>query len=386
MSQPKYISSLTPLRGIAALLVVLCHFHMMIGPLTSPDVFIVSKFYLMVDLFFILSGFIIVHIYGDLFIHTIEKATFWRFIKARFARIYPLHLVTFLYLLGWVLYMKSQINFEETPALVQGIADNSAIPFVLTLTHAWGTHTEATWNSASWSISVEWFLYLLFPLLAWMMYRSKPWLQGLIGVVAFAALFYISEVLAPLWSEEINLIRQRTAEELFYQTSNSIDIITGFALLRGGCSFIFGMLTYELYRRGIGQSFLKHSYWFVVIFGGLLLLWYKDWLPDPFAIPALSLLILHTAYGEGGIHKLLNGKVFTHLGNISYSIYLVHTPLIMTAFIFALLKGGMPPPPDEINYLNNWIGAFVLLIIVILIASITYRFIEKPARNKLNSL
>lgn len=386
MSQFKFIPSLTPLRGIAAMLVVFFHFHVLVGPLTSPDVFVVSKFYLMVDLFFVLSGFIILHVYGDLFTQKIEKAEFWKFIKARFARIYPLHLFTFLYLLGWVLYMKSQIDFEATPPVVQGVLDDSAIPFVLTMTHAWGSHMEATWNSASWSISVEWFLYLIFPFLAWMMYRANTMIKVLLGVVALGALFLISQVLEPAWVAEMNIRRESTEQQLLYKTPNTIDIITGFALLRGWCSFIFGMLAYELFKREVGQAILKNGYWFVVIWVAILALWSKDWLPDPLAIPSFALLILHTAYAEGLTSKILNGKVFTYLGNISYSIYMIHIPIILTLFILSLLKGSMPPPPEEISYLNNWIGAFIFLLIIILLASLTYRFIEKPARNKLKDL
>lgn len=386
MSQLKFIPSLTPLRGIAAMLVVIFHFHVLIGPLTSPENFIVSKFYLMVDLFFVLSGFVVLHVYGETFSSKIDKGDFWKFMKARFARIYPLHLFTFLYLFGWTLYLKSQIVFEDTPAVVQNILDNTAIPGTLTLTQAWGTHMEATWNSAAWSVSVEWFLYLLFPFLAWIMYKSNTVVKLLLGVLSLIGLFGISYILEPVWIAEMNILRESTAQQLLYRTPNTIDIITGFALLRGLCSFIFGMLAYELYKREIGQSLLKNGYWFVLLWVGLLLFWYKNLLPDPLVILVFTLLILHTAYAEGRVKTILNGKLLTYLGKISYSIYMVHIPLILTAFVLSLLQGEMPPPPEEISYVNNWIGAVILLLIVIVIASLTYRFVEQPARRKLKGL
>ena len=62
---------------------------------------------------------------------------------------------------------------------------------------------------------------------------------------------------------------------------------------------------------------------------------------------------------------------------------MVHIPIILTLFILSLIKGESPIGPEEINLLKNWMGAFMLLLFVIIIASLTYRFIEKPARNRL---
>ncbi|SDM31735.1 acyltransferase family protein [Kriegella aquimaris] len=384
--QTKFIPSLTPLRGIAATLVVFFHYHIFIGPLTTPENFMISKLYLMVDLFFVLSGFIMVHVYGEWFKLKIEKGSFLKFIKARFARLYPLHIITFFYLCMWIIYMKSQIVFGQTPAIIQNIFDNTAIFGVLTLTQAWGTHMEATWNTASWSISVEFFLYLLFPFIAWVMNRRKHFIKISLGIGALISLFYLSYVIEPEWIKEITQQRHFTAEQMRYRPSNTIDVITGFALLRGLCSFIFGMITYELYKKGTGKQVLKHGHWFLVIWGGLFLFWFNDLLPDPLAIPIFSFLILQVAYAEGYLRKVLNGKIFTYLGNISYSIYMIHIPIILTVFIVSLIKGEMPSSPDKIDFLQNWVGAFILYVVVIFTASVTYRFIEKPARNKLRRI
>ncbi len=386
MNQTKFIPSLTPLRGIAATLVVFFHYHIFIAPLTMPENFMISKLYLMVDLFFVLSGFIMSHVYGEWFKRKIEKEKILQFIKARFARIYPLHIFTFFYLFMWIIYMKSQIVFEQTPVIIQNIFDNSVIFGILTLTHAWGTHMEATWNTASWSISVELFLYILFPFIVWIMNRQQYFIKIVLAIGALMSLFYLSYVIEPKWIEEITTQRQFTPEQLKYRPLNTIDIITGFALLRGACSFIFGMITYEVYKNRIWKQMLKNGYWFLVIWAGLFLFWFKDLLPDPLAIPVFSLLVLQAAYAEGHLRKILNGRIFKYLGDISYSIYMVHIPIILTVFIVSLIRGGMPLPPDKIDFSQNWIGALILYIIVIFVAAITYRFIEKPARNKLRRI
>src|SRR5436305_824177 len=88
-----YLSNLTPLRGIAALLTVIFHIDIFLGwemmpPGGSP---LLSHMYLMVDFFFILSGFIMCHVYGNRFLKDVRTTEFKKFMIARFSRIYPLH-------------------------------------------------------------------------------------------------------------------------------------------------------------------------------------------------------------------------------------------------------------------------------------------------------
>src|SRR6476646_10101802 len=91
-----YLSNLTPLRGIAALLTVIFHINIFLGwemmpPGGSP---LLSHMYLMVDFFFILSGFIMCHVYGNRFLKDVRATEFKKFTIARFSRVYPLHLFT----------------------------------------------------------------------------------------------------------------------------------------------------------------------------------------------------------------------------------------------------------------------------------------------------
>lgn len=119
-------------------------------------------------------------------------------------------------------------------------------------------------------------------------------------------------------------------------------------------------------------------------------MWYDDLLPDIFAEGLFALMILNAAYLRGGMRRALNGRVLTYLGDISYSIYMVHIPLIITLFVLGTISGGEAGPtvesdttPVAVNYLQNWIGALIGALIVIGVASLTYRFIEKPMRARL---
>jgi len=68
MKKIEFLPGLTPLRGIAALLVIFFHYNLFITELVAPETSpITGQLYLMVDLFFVLSGFIMCHVYGETF-------------------------------------------------------------------------------------------------------------------------------------------------------------------------------------------------------------------------------------------------------------------------------------------------------------------------------
>src|SRR3982750_3487705 len=97
MNTNKYLTNLTSLRGIAALLTLLFHIDIVLssfgGHLVDRTISsILSRMYLMVDFFFVLSGFILCYVYARNFEGRTRSQDFKRFTVARFARVYPLHL------------------------------------------------------------------------------------------------------------------------------------------------------------------------------------------------------------------------------------------------------------------------------------------------------
>lgn len=114
-------------------------------------------------------------------------------------------------------------------------------------------------------------------------------------------------------------------------------------------------------------------------------------MPDILAVGCFALLILNTAHVEGKVKTLLNNKVMTYLGEISYSIYMVHMSLIFTPFIISMLiapsgeevYSNSPPETTDVNYLMNWTAALLFALIVIGVASLTYRYLEVPMRRKI---
>src|SRR6201989_328450 len=161
----QFITNLTPIRGIAALLVVIFHFEIVLVLFLPRDTSkFFSKCYLMVDLFFIMSGFIIYHVYGKFFKHTIETKTFNKYIRARLARVYPLHIFTLI--LTLILVVSAHFKWDEFFNL-------QSIPTHMLMLQSFGLHSIYTWNVPAWSISAEFAAYIIFPLFAFVLYRFR---------------------------------------------------------------------------------------------------------------------------------------------------------------------------------------------------------------------
>jgi peptidoglycan/LPS O-acetylase OafA/YrhL len=154
--------ALTSLRGLAALCTLMTHlvtiWVVVFPALKQWEYFyrFAHHSYLFVDFFFILSGFVMCHVYGRSFSTDVTRHGYAKFMRARFARIYPLHLLLLAIYVGLAsLGMKQTTENPEWSILAQ-----------IFLVHALGIFDHTTWNIPSWSISVEWWTYILFPFVA----------------------------------------------------------------------------------------------------------------------------------------------------------------------------------------------------------------------------
>ena len=177
---PADLKSLTGLRIVAAGWVLVYHFRNRLG-LDLEQVGMIDKGYLGVDLFFILSGFILSHVYVRAWAE--GRFPYGSFLWARLARLYPVHLLTLgATIMLWGLGRWAGARFEAAAF------DPAAIPQHLLLVHAWWATPTVQWNFPSWSISAEWFAYLTFPAfaLASLTLRRRP----IVAVVLAATLFF----------------------------------------------------------------------------------------------------------------------------------------------------------------------------------------------------
>ncbi|WP_337678443.1 acyltransferase [Aeromonas caviae] len=196
---------LTPLRGIAALMVVLFHARLLLFPQWMESIAghtqLIENGYLWVDLFFILSGLVLAHVYGEAFARTPRTISYGRFLWLRLTRVYPLYLVTLLLLVGWELYkahhgigfyagpLFKMWEWEGMPPFGSPFTPAEALPSSLLLLQVVTDH-GLTWNFAAWSLSVEWISYLLFPLLIPLAVTRSRW-SNLAPLLALTVLAFI---------------------------------------------------------------------------------------------------------------------------------------------------------------------------------------------------
>ncbi|HZE85013.1 MAG TPA: acyltransferase, partial [Puia sp.] len=331
MKQVSYLPNLTPLRGIAALLTMIFHFGIIIsplinifhvgpalGPLTTNSQ-LLGHMYLMVDFFFILSGFIMCHVYGSMFAGSVTRTAFTKFAIARFARVYPLHFITLIYIV--IMYaVSAHAGVPEIPVLQIG---NTSYSFLtnLFLLHAMNFHNWFSWNHASWSISTEWWAYMIFPFLVRPFIRLNSAGKLAVALLCFAGYFCVILFVVPITTlpKEIAFVRGSGH-------GHGLDVSYQFGILRCLCGFTLGMVSYQAYRVGWGKKVLGNGYTMLVATLGLFTVMHLG-LPDEVSIAFLPFILLSGAYGSWAIDRLFANKALQRLGDWSFSIYLIHQPL-----------------------------------------------------------
>lgn len=197
----------------------------------------------MVDFFFILSGFIMCHVYNKWFMDTVTTKQFKQFTIARFARVYPLHFVTLVYT-TLLFFVSAKLGIAKAPILQ--IADTDYCIFTnILLLHSMNLHNWFSWNHASWSISTEWWAYMVFPSLVKPFMRLNP-IDILTAIkVCFIGYLSITFLLIPLvtFPPEIPFVKIDPAKV-------SINVAYQFGFLRCLCGFVLGMAMYQGYKAG----------------------------------------------------------------------------------------------------------------------------------------
>jgi len=158
--------------------IVVFHFSERLG--FSPEH--VEGLDLFVDVFFVVSGIVITHVYLT---KVDPPRRIWRFLLARLARLGPLHwLLTFGYVAIGAASSVAHLPLTDPDKYVP-----SCLPAVFTFTHALGGCNRLVYNTVSWSISAEYAMYLLFPVIAFASLRFRV-IPLILFVIVLAALFH----------------------------------------------------------------------------------------------------------------------------------------------------------------------------------------------------
>lgn len=392
------IRALTGLRGILALWVFLLHIMLLLtlGLKLEPFNILGSTFtkiawsgYIAVDMFFLLSGFIIYHVYG----HKMTASSLrekYNFLVARFARIYPVHLAMLLFVMLLVWGLKLPLNGPCFPPLADHNCNSFSIHALisnLTLTQAWDWFPQNTWNPNSWSISSEWFAYLLFILLVPILFRLPNKYANILYCYLCIALMLLITSLSTqatiFYSSFTGLIdASKSAASLEYLKATNNKLALEFGLLRIFFEFIAGCFLYKFY---LSVKNVKQG-WHLTGFCsmGLLFLFImtNQNLWGYFALPSI---ILWLANSKPLSSRFLESGMMQWYGRISYSFYMTHV------FFMKLLVGGLTK--NQIltpELLNNSLSIIALIaglfMFCIIIATIFYYIIENPCRTLLGKL
>ncbi len=352
-SYPSDIRPLTTLRFFAAAIVVLYHFRPFVP---EGSAILLSGFfqkgYLGVDFFFVLSGFILTHAYLPAIRNGVFSARV--FLIRRLARIYPLHLVTLLIMVG--VYFtpiqqaaNTQLPPENTPVY-------SFICNIL-LIHGWGFTHDLSFNRPSWSISAEWFAYLAFPLM--IMHFLKVKAERLLIIIGIGFCF--------LWFWTYNASPDRTITNFTFD----------FSPFRIGPEFVLGSALY-LWSMRLKSVSIKTAWRGIVLAtAGAALLISCEAL-DFFIVICFAVIIFFAAAlsraPDGG--GWLARPFSVWLGEISYAVYMAHFPVMAIILGEAMLQLGLE------RYAKIYSGyCLSSALLIFIFAALLHHTIERPARQ-----
>ena len=334
---------LTSLRGVAAIFVIFYHLREFIG----FDAFL-KHGYLAVDFFFTLSGFVLALTYQKQFSNyeRVNGLCLMDFYIKRIVRIFPLHVFVLLAMLA----LYATIAYVKAENILIGRFSIDGFIQQLFLVHNWGFSERLVWNIPSWSISTEMFAYLVFPIIILGASNSSLKLQTV-------AIFLLLAGLA-----------------LIYRNAGAVSIgdnIAQLGIYRCLVEFCLGIYVYSFYSRG---SMLVSSTKLLLVGSGIFTIAFTVLdLPNYYYAPLLLLFVFYGCINANRRYtKILELPTLIWLGEISYSVYLIHY------LGKDLLKFSVENLSD--------IGLYELGIYFVLVlgaSHLTYKCIEMPAKKGL---
>jgi peptidoglycan/LPS O-acetylase OafA/YrhL len=307
-----------------------------------------------VSFFFVLSGFILTYIYPAL----PNFAAVKMFYVARLARLWPLHLLTTILVVG-----------------IGGVQSVDALILNALLLHAWVPVQRIyfSYNAVSWSISTEAFFCLIFPLLIISLEMNWRWK---LCVSCFSVLVLIaacSSFGVPLFS-----LNDVSVHGLLYISplSRIFEFIAGMC-----CCMLWRTLQARIPNDGFWAFTLVEV--FAIVMTIVLLIHPFPfahsafgpagtlWIVRTSAIPGFCLIVVVFAFSGGLLSQILGSKLFESLGEISFAIYLIH--FLVIAAYRSHLKDAVAISPT---------GDFAITVVMTLLAaSVMHFLIERPFRS-----
>ncbi|WP_206995087.1 acyltransferase family protein [Trinickia mobilis] len=336
-------SSLEGVRGAAAFVVMLYHAGV-------PFPTAIRHGYLAVDLFFVLSGFVICSAYGASLSSGAQIGTF---VVRRFGRLWPVHIATTI-----LFYAVANVVTMLSTGTLAGLPPLSHVAALATMTQGLNLFPDMIGTKVNWSASDEFYVYLVFAALCFL-------LRGKARLVAFGVLAMLGYAIAVAAS----IVRHdclRTGDCLA-----ALNCSFGWARCIAG--FFVGALVAE-FKNVLAMRVMSRRIPQLLAFAAtLLFMSYSNVLGLAFAAPLVfGAFVASLACDSGPIAKFFHERPFQYLGRISYSLYLGHA---VVAPLYAVAVTATSSPLVNFAAIAAFFAASVVL------AHLLNRFVETPCRQ-----
>jgi peptidoglycan/LPS O-acetylase OafA/YrhL len=351
----------------AALLVVCFHYGSLAAGFAALPHFVqnlVTNGTIALPFFYVLSGFVLAHSYFNRIPALKDKGPFY---KARFARLYPV------YLLSFVLFLPIAVEkyLRHPAAGLHNGPEIYVLGALLTLfaVQAWTPLSQA-WNGPAWSLSVEAFFYLMFPLALPKIARMRP-----AALVTLLATLWLAMIALTVAHEHNVIPPEIWSRCIMYQP------------LFWMPTFLVGIASYRLASRWGTVSSALATITSVASLAVLLLLAGVlpptaggDFLVNGGAAPLIAVIVLAFSHPRAFSTRLMGCRLFDIFGGASYVIYILQSPLW---HIFRAVTDKLRHA-QGLAVVQDW--QFALYVVFILgFALLVQRFIEKPAQSYLST-
>jgi peptidoglycan/LPS O-acetylase OafA/YrhL len=358
-SNPQYLPALTGLRFLLGIWVILHHLTgkgMLLDQwnhtLPSGVQSILRGGYLAVQTFFLLSGFVLAQSYSNV---RWTRHSLKRFAVARFARIYPAYLLS-LVLISWFAF---KFLLKPEGSMAQKAAVLGDYAFVL---QGWTGSLNVGWNTPAWSLSCEFFFYLCFPLLfLWLGRGGLARILPALGACFVIPIFLAHAGVPGIWKP----IHHLSDFAAGIAAARLYGILTGSGAVSGAISGAtmkrlgFWLSTGAM---AAGAGFIVYPH---VLDGTVMNL-------NTVLRPLNVALLIGLATGGGFVVQLLSTDLAGYLGKASYSMYILHIPLLWWFSAYTSFRFGTAPPA--------WTG-FLFMALVIGVSIAALEWVEAPANR-----
>ncbi|PUE28095.1 acyltransferase [Limnohabitans sp. Jir72] len=328
-------------RGFAAVMIALYHMPEL------NDLFFIKFSYLFVDFFFVLSGFLIATIYID---ELSSKKLIIDFFVKRLARLWPMMIF------AWILYLAvlNIIGFIDNKNFILVHPTLFEIASQISMFYGLGLGDGNIYNFPSWSISVEFLVYIIFGfVLLFFKDKYKYFIFFVLMSVSYIFMLYVDGI-----QNECGFIKYGKCMDRVASIGGLVRCLIGFFL---GCTITLIKTKYKINAKiSINKMTIMSC---GSVFFLLSLMELNSYLA--FLAPLVfSIFVFSISFDVGLIHKFLSSKIMQFLGRISYSIYLLHLTILMILDKIWIY--------DSISF-----KIITYLFILIISSKVTFEYIEK---------